>query len=239
MYASTLVNSGLCVASTPSLRKHLPSSYTRSIPPITSLFRYSSGATRRNSSDPSTWLRVTKGRAAAPHAAAERTGVSTSRNPRASRNPRTPRTTAARRTKAFRESALASRSRCRCRYRKSASRSPKCSLGNRRTQGARMVRSVPKQHTSPRWFRPTYPCTPIKSPRRIPRAPDWEVLASPAWRRKSKSVLKLLRSHMICTFAPSPLSSRKTRDFPDLRIVFTRPARETHVSGRCSPGPKH
>ena len=46
-YASIAENSGECVESAPSLRKFLPISKTRSMPPTTAFFRYSSVAMRR------------------------------------------------------------------------------------------------------------------------------------------------------------------------------------------------
>ena len=42
-----MVNSGLCLKLTPSLRKSLPISYTRSMPPMMQRLRYSSVAMRR------------------------------------------------------------------------------------------------------------------------------------------------------------------------------------------------
>ncbi len=80
-----VVNSGLCEESMPSLRKILPTSYTRSSPPTMSRFKYSSVSMRRYMSMSSALWWVLKGRASAPISSVKRTGVSTSVYPLPSR----------------------------------------------------------------------------------------------------------------------------------------------------------
>ena len=105
------MNSGLCIEETPSFRKFRLISNTRSKPPTTRRFRYSSGAMRRKRSTSSALWWVTKGRAAAPPAMGCIIGVSTSTYPRSSRKRRMADTIALRRTKVRRTSGLATRSR--------------------------------------------------------------------------------------------------------------------------------
>src|SRR4029450_4469293 len=88
-----MVNSVLWVESMPSLRNIRPSSNTRSTPPTSSRFRYSSLATRRYRSVSRALWWVTNGRARAPPGTGLRIGVSTSRKPRASIDSRRDRTT--------------------------------------------------------------------------------------------------------------------------------------------------
>ena len=80
-----VVNSGLCVASMPSLRKMRPISYTRSSPPTMHIFRCSSVAMRIYMSISSALWCVMNGRAEAPEAVVLSTGVSTSMKPLAFR----------------------------------------------------------------------------------------------------------------------------------------------------------
>ena len=75
---STVVNSGLCLGSRPSLRKMRPISYTRSRPPTISRFRGSSVAIRIYISMSRVLWWVMKGRAVAPPEMVFSTGVSTS-----------------------------------------------------------------------------------------------------------------------------------------------------------------
>ncbi len=77
-----MVNSGLWTASTPSLRKMRPISNTRSSPPTTNRFRYSSVAMRSCIARSSALWWVSKARAVAPVAWLSSVGVSTSTNPR-------------------------------------------------------------------------------------------------------------------------------------------------------------
>ena len=81
-YDSIIVNSGLCVASIPSLRNVRPISKTRSRPPTMSRLRCSSVATRRYSGMSSVLWWVTNGRAWAPPGSTWKIGVSTSTKPR-------------------------------------------------------------------------------------------------------------------------------------------------------------
>ena len=83
-YDSIIVNSGLWVASIPSLRNVLPISKTRSKPPTMSRLRCSSVATRRYSGRSSVLWWVTNGLAWAPPGSTWKIGVSTSTNPRSS-----------------------------------------------------------------------------------------------------------------------------------------------------------
>ena len=78
-YASQVVNSGLWVMSMPSFRNWRPISYTRSMPPTTSCFRYSSGAMRMYSCMFRSLWNVMNGLAVAPPGIMFIMGVSTSR----------------------------------------------------------------------------------------------------------------------------------------------------------------
>ena len=109
------MNSGLCLNETPSLRKSLPISYTRSSPPTISRFKYSSVAIRRYSVRSSSLWCVVNGRPAPPPYSGCRTGVSTSMNPSASRNRRISLMTRARVMNTSRESSFAIRSSSRIR----------------------------------------------------------------------------------------------------------------------------
>src|SRR5712671_4287170 len=80
-----MVNSGLCCVEIPSLRKLRLISYTRSRPPTTNRFKYSSGAMRKYKSISRVLWWVTNGFAAAPPASGCIIGVSTSMYPPASK----------------------------------------------------------------------------------------------------------------------------------------------------------
>ena len=95
----------------PSLRKLRLISNTRSMPPTTNRFRYSSGAMRRYSLMSSALWWVMNGRARAPPAIGCIIGVSTSRKPRVVRNSRIADTVRLRVSKVFRTSGFTARSR--------------------------------------------------------------------------------------------------------------------------------
>ncbi|CAB4711409.1 unannotated protein [freshwater metagenome] len=160
------MNSGLCFALIPSLRKTRPNSKTRSMPPMTSLFRKSSGAIRIIKSWPRALCRVTNGRAVAPPASAANTGVSTSRNPRASRATRMPEIASDRIVNTLRLCRFSIKSASRYRERCSTDRGrPRLSPGATNDAESNS-NSCTRTDSSPVRDATIRPVTPMRSPRR-------------------------------------------------------------------------
>ena len=193
-----MVNSVLWVESMPSLRNIRPSSNTRSTPPTSSRFRYSSLATRRYRSVSRALWWVTNGRARAPPGTGLRIGVSTSRKPRASIDSRRDRTTRERTRMARMAAGLTARSSSRWRERTSTSVRPFHLSGRGRRALPSRYTSVALTDSSPFLVFMTGPWTPTQSPtsRSIttsncsaPRAPTVSMTWSswPSWRRVQKA----------------------------------------------------
>src|SRR5215218_6400781 len=193
-----MVNSVLWVASTPSLRNTRPSSNTRSTPPASSRFRYSSQATRRYRSVSSALWWVTNGRARAPPGTGLRIGVSTSRNPRASIESRRDRTTLERARMASMAAGLTARSSSRWRERTSTSVRPFHLSGRGRRALPSRYTSVALTDSSPFRVLTTGPWTPTQSPTsRSSTTSNWSAPSSladsitwssaPSWRRVQKA----------------------------------------------------
>mmetsp|Transcript_10495 Transcript_10495/g.20734 ORF Transcript_10495/g.20734 Transcript_10495/m.20734 type:complete len:232 (-) Transcript_10495:40-735(-) len=213
----------------PSFLNCLPISYTLSIPPTTSIFRYNSGATRiYNCISKSLWY-VMNGLAVAPPGIMFIIGVSTSRKPRSFKNDLTPSITLERTRNTSATLGFIIKSRYLCLYRVSWSLSPKCAPGAMCRQGANTCSDVGNTDNSPLFDFPGYPSTPTISPRFTEFISNWKPFTS----RPDSS--KLLASQIICTLAPSDLRSKKISFAPDAAFLIIRPAIETLASCALDP----
>ena len=149
----------------PSLRNCRPNSKTRSKPPTTSCFRWSSGAIRRNISALRSLWCVLNGLADAPPYPVPRIGVSTSRKSCASRNLRSSRRIAARVLRISRCSGLAKKSTCLRRNRLSTFSKVVFGLGIILRQGDSIIMFEASIEGSPALVLQGTPSTPTISPR--------------------------------------------------------------------------
>src|SRR5918999_3276842 len=198
----------------PSLRKLRPSSYTRSIPPTSSLLRYSSREIRSLVSMPRASWNVVNGRAFAPPATVCSIGPSTSTKPRSWRTSRSARRRAARAARYRRGVSSAIRWRYRRRCWRSGSLRPCHFSGSGRSDFVSIAQRSTKMDSSPRRVVPTSPIAAMMSPR-----------STSSRRAKPRSS----RSAWLQTSWMSPLPSRSVRNFsfPMSRFRTTRPATAT------------
>mmetsp|Transcript_25117 Transcript_25117/g.50055 ORF Transcript_25117/g.50055 Transcript_25117/m.50055 type:complete len:345 (-) Transcript_25117:211-1245(-) len=206
-----------------------PTSYTRSKPPTTRRFRWSSVAMRRVRSRPRELWWVEKGRASAPPGADWRTGVSISRNPRESRKRRRVDWMTARERKTERTDGLLIMSRCLCLYLLLTSVRPWNLSGRGSKALVSIVHEAQLRVSSPLSVRRMLPVQPIMSPESVKALRSLKLSGS-----VSRS---FFLSNCSCSCPVSSCSTKKAR-LPNTLLLTILPATECWAAeGSSSPAP--